>query len=357
MEKWIFIGILFFLFGCQSDKKAPPETVSTRLITNIEDVRLREAPGENSKVLSSLPKGTVLYDLGEVSDFTTKVQLRGIQFDEPWLKVRTEDGTAGWVYGGSLHFTMNDPSKLATLLMEKRLQTLFGKLLADSIRAYRQDFQAVQSAQGFAAIYRKGTTLRDTMVGLMEARILVGDLDERPDLFWLEQAMPGFVPQLVAEGTIYYLFWDYKQLNISAKATPETTDDNFVNLAMAIFPEDSIEFFYPVWFIQTWDYGGSSLLGRGLHDKMLAKMDEALQKSDLFAPEIMEWKSLLVNDITDFNVTYWEAKEKIVAELDTIVTANYKILTAADKIALQTRRKQFKMPVENKIQVNQQSGN
>lgn len=355
---WILIGTIAIL-SCQREQKSPTATENegTKLITNLEEVRLRDAPGENAKVIRTLTKGTVLYDLDEVSDFTTKIKLRGIEFDEPWLKVRTQDGTEGWVYGGALNFTMSDASKLANLLMEKRLVALFGKTLADSISTYRQHYNKIQSAADMAQVYREGTTLRDAVVQVMGDKIVVNDPNELPDLFWLEQAMPGFVPQLVAEGTAYYLFWDYKNLSSKAKTTSDPADDAFLQLAIVIFPQDSVEYFYPAWFIQTWDYGGSSLLGRGVHDQLLQKMDETLQKSDLFAPEIRQWKTLLLNDITHPDVSYWEKQEKIIAELDTILVRNYSILTDADKIALQTRRQQFENPTENSISVNQQSGN
>lgn len=349
--------IFFVISSCQSDKKAQPESEKMRLTTNIEEVQLRDAPGENANVILVLPKGASLYDLGEVSDFTTKVKLRGIEFEEPWLKVQTEDGKKGWVYGGVLNFTMSDQSKLANLLMQKRLLALFGAQLASEIDSYRKHFQAIRSATDFANVYQEGTALRDTLVGLMGNKIVVNDPNELPDLFWLEQAMPGFVPQLVAEGTAYYLFWNYKGLIDKVKQTNESPDDDFINLAIAVFPEDSVEYFYPVWFLQTWDYGGNSLLGRGLHDQLLQKMDETLQKSDLFAAEIRRWKTLLVNDITETSVSYWEKQEKIIAELDTLLIRNYSILTDADKVALETRRKQFENPTENKIAVNQQAGN
>lgn len=356
-KSFLIFTLIIGLASCKSEPKQQPTSAVTRLTTNLDEVRLREAPGEDGKVLRSLPKGAVLYDLGEVSDFTTKVQLRGIQFDEPWLKVRTEDGTEGWVYGGALNFGMQDATKLANLLMEKRLQTLFGKQLADNIKAYRIDYQNIKSASDLALAYRKGISLRDTMAILMQDRITVSDPSEVPDLFWLKETMPGFVSQLVAEGTAYYLFWNYKQLITKAKATTETPDDDFVQLAVALFPEDSVEYFYPAWFLQTWDYGGSSLLGRGTHLALLKKMDETLQKSDLFASEIKDWKQLLINDITDASVNYWESSEKIKKELDDIISLNFNILTEADKIALATRRKQFEKPTENKIQVNQQAGN
>lgn len=356
MQYWI-LGVvgLFVWMGCKTKKEEHVEAI--QLVTNLDGVWLREASSEDAKVVRQLPKGTILYDLGEVSDFTTRVQLRGIQFDEPWLRVRTEDGASGWIYGGALNFTRSDSSQLAKIWIEKRLRSLFGQTLANRIRGYRHQFQSMKSAGDFANVYRSGTALRDTMVYLMQDRIVVSDPNDLPDLFWLEQAMPGFVSQLVAEGTAYYLFWDYKRLASKVKVSSNTADDDFVKLAMAIFPEDSVEFFYPVWFLQTWDDGGSSLLGRGFHQETLRKLEATLQKSGFFAPEIMHWKSLLVNDITDSNVTYWETKEKITAELDNIIHQDYAVLTNTDKIALQTRRKQFENIVANKIQLNQQAGN
>lgn len=351
------IAILIALVSCKAEKKEQPQQENTRLTTNLEEVKLRAAPGETANVLKTLAKGAVLYDLGEVSDFTTPVQLRGIQFDEPWLKVRAEDGTIGWVYGGVLNFEMRDADKVANLLMEKRLQTLFGKQIADRIKTYRIDFQNVKSENELARAYRNGTKLRDTLVRLMGDRILVSDPNKLPDLFWLKEAMPGFTPQLVAEGTAYYLFWDYKVLINKANVTPETSDNDFVQLAITLFPEDSVEYFYPAWFLQTWDYGGSSLLGRGTHLAILKKMDEALQKSAEFTPEITEWKQLLINDITNLDVNYWETLEKITTELSGILASNFKILTDADKIALETRLEQFAAPTEHNIQVNQQAGN
>ncbi len=360
--KYLFFitSVIFFLSNCKNDSNKVVTNSTSKestLITNLEDVRLRDAAGEDAKVILALPKGSVLYDMGEVSDFTTKIILRGITFDEPWLKVRTKDGTVGWVYGGALNFSMEDDFKIANLLMEKRLISLFGRNLADSMATYRQHFNAIQQATDFEQVYREGTALRDAVVRIMDDKIAVTDPNELPDLFWLEQAMPGFVSQLVAEGTAYYLFWDYKILLQKVNKTAEKTDNDFINLAITLFPEDSVEYFYPAWFIQTWDYGGSSLLGRGVHHQVLEKMDKMLQNSDLFAPEIRQWKTLLFNDITQPDVSYWEKQEKILAELDTILVENYPILTNADKIALQTRRKQFENPEENGISVNQQSGN
>ncbi len=353
MRLLFMLLIVASLFACKKEAK---EAAAADFTTNVASTRLRETPGEEGKVIRELPQGAMLYDLGEVSDFTTRVQIRGIWFDEPWLKVRTEDGAEGWVYGGALRFEMDGNSKIARLLMDKRLQTTFGESLADSIRAYRQAFRQIQTAQDFVATFRTGSALRDTMTRLMQDRILIQNPEELPDMFWLHEAMPGLVPQLVAEGTAYFLFWNFGELKAMAQKTSESTDDEFVALNLTLFPEDSIEYFYPAWFMQTWDYGGSSLLGRGVHYQTLENIDKLLKKSDLFALELTRLKTRLLNDITESHVTYWETQEKITMELDSIIQANFSVLTNADKVALQTRRQQFEKPEESGIQLNMQAG-
>lgn len=357
MRLWFFGGLIVLVhtIACNSKQQQPAESAA-RLTINVNGTQLRESPGEDGRVVRELPQGAVLQDLGEVSDFTTRINLCGIWFDEPWLKVRTEDGVEGWVYGGALSFEMDDRSDIAKLLMEKRLQTLFGASLSDSIRIYRLRYQKIGSAQDFAETFRKGNALRDTMTRLMQDQILIQNPEELPDLFWLREAMPGMVPQLVAEGTAYFLFWDFAALNQQAKMTPESIDDDFVALNLELFPEDSIEYFFPAWFMQTWDYGGSSLLGRGVHYQTLEKIDKLLKKSDLFTPELTRLKTRLLNDITQPDVTYWEKKENIIIELDSITQANFEIFTNADKIALQTRRQQFETPERFGIQLNMQTG-
>ncbi len=346
---------LLFAIACTS-KTTSADTDAMALTTNVDAAQLRAAPGPDGKVLLSLPFGAVLYDLGEVSDFTTRINLRGIWFDEPWLKVRTKDGQIGWIYGGALRFQMDDNSATARLLMQKRLQTIFGAALEDSIRNYRLAFHAIQTAEDFANVFRQGTKLRDTMTNIMQERILIQDYDALPDMFWLTEAMPGMVPQLVAEGTSYFLFWNFAILQTIAQRTANTADDGFVAFNITLFPEDSIEYFFPAWFMQTWDYGGSSLLGRGVHYNTLQQIAQQLQQSDLFAKELKRLKARLLNDMTESHVTYWESQEKILAELDRILSADFHILDNADRIALQTRRQQFNDPQQFGIQVNMQSG-
>lgn len=356
------LWLVFLLASCSSeappaDEPQPsPPREATALVVNIDGLRLRDAPGEDGRVIRELSRGDVLYDLGEVSSFTTPIRLRGIQFDEPWLKVAAADRAEGWVYGGALHFTMRQPTELAQLLMRKRLQTFFGPDKAGSIEHYRQAFYAIEHTEDFVRLFRRGQSLRDTLVAMLESRIEVGPVEQLPDLFWLEEALPGFVPQLVAEGTAYYLFTDFRDFGKVAAATPGREDDAFVSFCLQVFPEDSIEYFFPAWTIQTWDYGGHSLLGRGVHHRLLREMDHLLAASDHFAAELHSIKMDLLNDITRPDVTYWEPQEKVMAEMDSILAADYGFLTPSDRIALRTRREQFAEPEKHGIEFSHQSG-
>lgn len=368
------IGILFLLaigqWSCQADAvddtSAQVETTpvedkvkdaeATTFVVNIDRLRMRSTAGEDGEVIKELEKGTVLYDQGEVSDFTTRIKLRGITFDEPWLKVATEDNVVGWIYAGAIHLGTTPDSKLAKRLRAKRLLTLFGTDGAARMATYRSRFHSAQTAEEVLAAYQEGRLIREQFVDVLEEKINTAETQIQPDLFWLEEAIPGFIPQLVAEGTIYYLFEDYRQWIKKAKATKELVDDQFVEFKIQAFPTDSIEYFYPAWQIQTWDYGGSSLLGRGFHFSLLQTAEELLRTSHPLEGEIKQVKSEIIEDILQPSTTFWESKEKILIEMDNILQADLAILDKNDKIALSARRQQFDEPEAHGIKVNVRSG-
>lgn len=368
----ILILLTIGVCSCQSDQKpaespavnAPPKQTEstdesgeqTTFIVNIDRLRMRETAGEKGKVIKELEKGTVLYDEGEVSDFTTRIKLRGITFDEPWLKVSTADNTIGWIYAGAIHLGTTPDSQVAKILREKRLINLFGPAGAEEMRGYRMAFHKAQTAQEVLDVYRKGRRIREDFVDMLEEKIDAYNAQIQPDLFWLEEALPGFVPQLVAEGTVYYLFEDYRQWVEKAKATKELVDDQFVEFKIQAFPMDSIEYFFSAWQIQTWDYGGSSLLGRGFHFALLKEANQLIQDNHPLQAEITEVKKNIVEDILQPSNTFWESKDKVLIEMDNILEADLAILDRNDRIALKARREQFDDPEGNGIKMNERSG-
>jgi hypothetical protein len=374
MFKFQYIFLLFII-ACSgnptTESNNESESASTEVIpnakvidnkeplvftTNIDNLRLRDQPGTEGKELVRLPLGTKVFDTGEISEFTTPLKLRGISFDEPWIKVTTEQGVSGWIYGGALNYALNPKNPEAEVLLQKRLNGFFGQDIAGAIQKYRQNYNNTNTAAQFAIVYEEGLALRKRLVDRLEEKIEV-DYEELPDLFWLKEAMPGYVPELVAEGTMYHLFNDYKQFQQKAKHTNGSEDDEMAGLFFLIYQLDSVEHFYPAYFMQTWDYGGNSLLGKGIHTKVLDKMDSLVKQNSPFDKTITDLKNELVLDITNQEVTgYWESEEAVIRELKTIIKKNYFVFTKEDNVALEARLKMIMNAKANKIEFNKRAG-
>jgi hypothetical protein len=363
MRICLLLLVAFQLFACKGSSSENAEAtnfsekpVGLSLQTAVKDLRLRDVPGEKGQITAVLPIGTDLEDLGEVSDFTTRVNLRGITYDEPWIKVKTPKGQIGWVYGGGLNFNPESSAKTASVLLEKRTLALFGKALTASIQRHRRNFNAIRSVADFSRCLQEGLGLRDTLVAQLQQRIQPGAPGAGPDFFWLGTVFPGFQVQLAAEGTAWYLFCDYRQWLQPAKRTSGIQDDLFMDLQLAAFPEDSIEYFFPAWQIQTWDYGGSSLLGKSVHFDILQKLDAQFNPENPFGPLLLRMKQQVVEDITNAETSFWNPASDAMKELDRILEADFKILDKADRIALSTRREQLNAPQQHGISTNLRAG-
>lgn len=360
MKRLFFIFLTFgFIVACGGEDTSeerdsePDETVvipapvpeRIPLTVNLNYFRLRDKPGTNGQVLTMLSEGDVVYDLNETSDFTTALKLRGVQYNDPWIRVETADGEyTGWVYGGGLSFDPTIDSPVTKRLMDRRIRHMFGDSTATAIERYRNDFQNIRTEADFVRTLRDGNGLLDGMLGKLENILDVDYITqapdgEMPDLFWLERVLPGFEEALVAEGTAYDFFTDWKQWAPIAGQTPGEADDRYVDLMFSLY-RDSVEYYYPAYFLQTWDYGGDSELGSGVHFRLLDKMNKALALSDRFAPEIERHKTELMDDILRGN-SYWFKQEQILEEMDAILEGEFGILTEEDTEALRTRREEF----------------
>lgn len=85
-----------------TSKQIPEVETSKMLYAWVDLLRVREFPNSKSDVLIKVPEGDSLTFLGEETLDKMKVTLRGKVFDEPWLKVKTDNNTIGWVYGGGV---------------------------------------------------------------------------------------------------------------------------------------------------------------------------------------------------------------------------------------------------------------
>jgi len=365
----LFLPLLVILlltgWGCRRDHGSGDESSRVvysparraALLSNIDHLRVRETPGPDGKIIATLSEGDTLFDLGEVSAFTTEVTLRGIRFNEPWIKVRTRDSLVGWVYAGGVNFQMDEGDGLTSRLMEIRLKTFFGDSLAKGILGYRPEFQKAGTSAALAGVYRKAQALRDTLVRVFDQRItLIQSPEQIPNLAWMKEALPGMVPQRVAEGTAFYLFMDYPAWLEKSRRTTGAADNQFFDVCITAYALDSIEYFIPDWNIAVSDETVYSELGKGVHLKMLEKMNAAMAADRLFEPEYRHFKSALLDDIAGLKLSYWNDREAILRELDAILAADFGMLTPVEKAGIEARRKQFENPAENGIRLNFRAG-
>jgi len=73
-----------------------------RLYPWVDKLNLRKDPTTRSKVITSVTPSDILTYMGEKSEKSNTIVLRGVAYQEPWLKVSTPKGVEGWVYGGAV---------------------------------------------------------------------------------------------------------------------------------------------------------------------------------------------------------------------------------------------------------------
>lgn len=326
----------------------------SELIVVLDKIRLRDKAGLDGVELEQLTKGTKLTFLGEISNFTTKIMLRGIQYDDPWLKVQIKEGQEGWIYGGAVKFKSEETGEtLKNVLITKRLQRLFGSSLVKKVEAYQQQYKKTTTEEEFVTLYRNNNTLAEDMneklLNFFQIEKLNKEGMDYPDLFWIDDPIPAMTLSLVGEGTIYQIYSNINDLSKKAKQTKGDLDDEFVAILNHMY-DDAVAEGYPSWFLQTWDYGGYSLLGQGKHTSMLDKLEALSTKTTLFKDEIINMKNSVVSDIID-GQHYGETSETILNEIDAILNNNYSILTESDVIVIKNRRPMFVEPDKFEISV------
>ncbi len=369
MSKWLFFPFLLFIFlacsnettekekdGIDSMKNEKPTKVETVFETNIDYLRLREKEGKSGKIIDVLPARTKLIATGQVSEHRTEEVLRGIRFNEPWVEVKTKNGKVGWVFGGALKFSDVALGTIGQKLLRQRLDYYFGEELGKQIYEFKDSFEKKQTGDEFAALYNKSTEIVTAANKVLEKRVLVDEKTPIPDFSWVVNRLPGHIVHKLSQNGTFHIFRDFRVFADKSKTTLGKIDDAFFNLCLKIFDVDSIEYIIPGWQMDVPQIGIVSLLGKGTHYDVLNKMNNILTGSKLFEKEINAYKSLVMEDLLNESATYWYSKDKVLKELDSIISAEFGILTKNDLIALKTRRDRIDKAEENGIVVNLRAG-
>lgn len=85
-------------------ESANKEPEFTKLYVTIDKLKLRTGPSLDSTVIYEFPLFEQVYFMNEVTDSTTKLSLGKEIADEPWVKVKSNKGKVGWVYGAGVHY-------------------------------------------------------------------------------------------------------------------------------------------------------------------------------------------------------------------------------------------------------------
>jgi hypothetical protein len=338
-----FVILPAFFMGCGKD-------ANTTLRVVAEKANLYERPDGKSRIVSTLKKGQTLQETGTVSPFEQIILVQDTPRQAPWIAVRLHDKVRGWVHGAWVEPTSGDAT---TWLLENRMQAYFG---TEVLKKWREPALNISSATDFAVYFRQKMALRDTMMQLLKRRPEPSTDIQAKRFDWLADAMPGFVFQLVSEGTWPWLFADYRFFQQKASMTPEQQDDILIAMYCAAFKTDSIESFFPAWKFQLDGENAASRLGEGTHLLVLKAIHHCMEQAPLFSTEALALKDELMEDICSSQVAYWYSSERIQSELSSIIQANLACFTERDRLALQQQLALFESLSTDSPRVNLRSG-
>ncbi len=346
------ISLMLILNACKSD---PPTTKATEpasaepvipdglpLIVQQADLALRAEPDVNSALLELLPSGTILYDVGEVSKTITSLRWQGKNYRAPWIKVSTPEGQKGWVMAAMAFFDLSPGTQADSLyFLEKYFAAAFNNQLLEALQSYQAALDTVATIEDFIAAFQRLKYLRAQLEQALQNRAPFNDY------FWIKEIVPGLVPQRADTPSGFAFYIDYRPWMALARQTAAVFDDKFVELCYAVYPIDSIEYDYPGWFIQTGPNEGHSLLGRGIHRKLLEDIEQLAKATHSFDTELNPLVQMIIDDILFPNITYWESREMIVKELQNIIDSDYQLLSAEVKKGFKQRLKRFEQGAED----------
>lgn len=335
----------------RSDVKDVKSVNAIQLNIVLNKLRVRDAPNTQSKVISKLSKQDKVMWSGNISQNHDAIKINKVKFNTQWIKITLNNQSEGWIYAAAAKIDAN--AKLNPLV-EKfavlRSHRFFGPSLAKELAQYRRVYHTTSNDQQFAQNYEKGQMLREKMVSVLEKKAEVDD-NNVMDMTWLETVMPGYSVSRVAEGTMYYLFANFKQMLKVAEKTEGAADNNFLLVSIDIYDwghkdlDEKFagkEYFFYAWMEQTWDYGGDSLLGQGKHIYLLKRMTGFRKNTDLFKQGINQYKTALVEDLSNPDATethgFRESKAKRAKEIDEILDYQSPLLSADDTAAIQKVR-------------------
>lgn len=166
---FVFILLIACLFcSCIGDMKPEfpkkPEVIREGLSVNtplypwVEELLIRETPDLKGKIITVLQKGNAVKFLGETSKEKLTYVLKGIAYNDYWLKVATNQDTEGWIYGGAV--TIEKNPKMYGLESDTKFHfEHFGKFDLSTWESIPNTSQTEGDHYVATSIYKKGSQI------------------------------------------------------------------------------------------------------------------------------------------------------------------------------------------------------
>lgn len=324
----------------------------SEMYTAVANLRIREEPGTKGKEIARLPETSVVIPTGKKSDFTTDLTLRGMRFSEPWLEVEAGD-ISGWIFAGALDFIPN--SKFNLELLNNRINSLTsGKVNGDQLKTFNDQVYQLNDASQVPKLLDIQKELQRKINSALEKKVEIGD--EVPGRRWLDGAVSGLLSSRVAEGTKLQLFMDYKAWKTIASQTEGEADDLYFDFLDHLNGVEGKENQWGHYFQQMWDYGGSSLLGAGVHLQLFQEAEAIFTKHPEFSILVQKNTLDILHDILHQENTYWNNLAAIKSEMNEIISSDFTVISQENKAFLRKRLDAFKDYEKNGIKINQKNG-
>ncbi|MGV3523696.1 MAG: hypothetical protein ACO1RX_05695 [Candidatus Sericytochromatia bacterium] len=200
---------------------------------------------------------------------------------------------------------MLSPFVLAALAaltpVQNQLKNLYSPAQWQPVANHLQAYANARSQKDVLNVYRQARKNEMVYAAPLQKKLdafLQQNNPSQPlDFDWARQALPGLMLDQVAEGTMFVFYPDFKAFASLAARTPEAADNRFFALMQTL--HGPVWDDYRKWMIQTWDYGGCSLLGTGRHTKMLGALNQEIKSGTPFAPELQAERNALLRDLTE----------------------------------------------------------
>ena len=307
-----------------------PDALLPTALVAVDYLRLREEPRLDAAEIASLRAGQQVRLSGEITGFQQPVSMRGLAYEDPWVRVQTADGRTGWVYGGGLSFRHQPRSAVSQSLIDGRLKHFLGGELAQKVGQYALDWKKPDCNElSFAERLKKSLELRPQIEEELNKHYrYVGQL---PDFNWLTATFPPFFVLYDQPSQRLRLYRDFQVLKRMASRCSGALDDELVQLYLALFP-DSLEHQNPSYLlVDTEKHQVWFSMEEGQASALLQRLSKLYQAGGVYRERALYWKDRWLRDLLNPDYPFWQDAESLHSEINAILEQNLPILSNEDR--------------------------